>query len=71
MTRGEQAPIPLFGVIFPGRRVFPILLIYSIENVVVGVFNVLHILFADPDQPVLWVAKALMVPFPCRSSGTT
>ncbi len=29
--------IPLFGVIFLGWRVFPILLIYWIENVVVGV----------------------------------
>jgi len=61
--------IPLFGVIFLGWRVFPILLIYWIENVVVGVFNVLRILFADPGQPVLWIAKALMVPFFCVHYG--
>jgi hypothetical protein len=56
-------------VIFLGWRVFPILLIYWIENVVVGVFNVLRILFADPDQPLLRLAKLFLVPLFCVLYG--
>jgi hypothetical protein len=61
--------IPLFGVIVLGWRVFPILLIYWIENVMVGVFNVLRMLVADPDQPLDWFAKLFMVPFFCFHYG--
>jgi hypothetical protein len=61
--------VPFFGVIFFGWRVFPILLIYWIENVFVGVFNVLRMLFADPGQPLLWFAKLFMVPFFCVHYG--
>ena len=61
--------VPLLGVIFLGWRVFPILLIYWIENVFVGGFNVLRMLFADPDQPLEWFAKLFMVPFFCFHYG--
>jgi len=61
--------IPLFGVIFLGWRVFPILLIYWVENVTVGAFNVLRMLAARPDNPGLWVAKLFLIPFFCVHFG--
>jgi hypothetical protein len=39
------------------------------ENVVVGAFNVLRILFADPDQPRFRLAKLFLVPFFCVLYG--
>ena|ERR1041384_1062377 len=61
--------VPLVGVIFLGWRVFPLLLLYWSENVIVGGFNVLRILVADPDQPLLWGAKLFMIPFFCVHFG--
>jgi len=55
--------VPLIGVLAFQWTVFPILLLYWCENVVVGVFNVLRMLCVKPDQPVTWVAKMFLIPF--------
>ena len=54
---------PIFGVLFLGWTVFPLVLLYWLENVVVGGFNVLKMLLADPRDPVYWAGKAFMIPF--------
>ena len=41
--------IPLLGVVFLGWRIFPILLLYSLENIVVGFYNVLRMIAAPCD----------------------
>ncbi len=41
--------IPLFGVLALGWRVFPILLLFSLENVVIGFYNVLRMVVAPCD----------------------
>ena len=61
--------IPLLGVVFLHWQVFPVILIYWLENVAVGGFNVLRIAVADPDQPLLWFAKLFMIPFFCLHFG--
>ena len=61
--------IPLFGVIFLHWQVFPIILIYWLENVVVGGFNVLRMLVADPDNPAVWIGKLFLIPFFCFHFG--
>ena len=48
--------VPLVGVLVFHWTVFPILLLYWCENVVVGAFNVLRMLCVQPDQPVMWAA---------------
>ena len=55
--------VPLAGVLFFGWSVFATLLLFWVENVIVGAFNVLRMLWAQPDNPLLWVAKAAMIPF--------
>ncbi len=55
--------VPLAGVLFLDWSVFALVLLYWCENVVVGAFNVLKILFAEPQD--LWVnaTKLFLIPF--------
>ena len=55
--------VPLAGVLFFGWSVFATLLLFWLENVIVGVFNVLRMLVAQPHSGVMWVAKLFMIPF--------
>lgn len=61
--------IPLGGVLFLGWEVFPIVLLFWCENLVVGAFNALKMLLAAPGLPAAWGAKAFMVPFFCVHYG--
>lgn len=54
---------PLYGVLFGGWKVFPIVLLFWLENVIVGVFFILRLLTARPQEPAGWIAKVFMVPF--------
>jgi len=51
------------GVLLLGWTVFPLLLLYWLENVVVGGFNVLKMLLAKPAEPVYWAGKLFLIPF--------
>src|SRR5438477_2387363 len=55
--------VPLAGVLLFGWSVFATLLLFWVENVIVGGFNVLRMLWAQPDNPLIWVAKAGTIPF--------
>jgi len=61
--------IPLAGVLFLGWETFPLVFLFWLENVVVGVFNVLKMLIAAPQNGVNWLAKAFMIPFFCVHYG--
>lgn len=54
---------PILGVLYFDWDVFPIILLFWLENVVVGLFNVLRMLWVKPSQPTQWLAKIFMVPF--------
>jgi uncharacterized protein DUF6498 len=55
--------LPIAGVLFLGWTVFPLVLLYWLENVVVGVFNVAKLLVAQPREPGYWLGKVFLVPF--------
>ena len=61
--------VPLAGVLFWGWDVFPLLVLFWMENVVIGVLNALKMLLADPADPALWAGKLFMVPFFCVHYG--
>jgi hypothetical protein len=61
--------VPLFGVLFLGWQVFPLILLYWLENVIVGGLNVLRMVVADPQDPIRWIAKAFLIPFFCVHFG--
>lgn len=61
--------VPIIGVIWFHWQVFPIILLYWLENVVVGGFNVLRMLVAEPGEPAAWIAKVFMIPFFCVHFG--
>ena len=61
--------VPLWGVLAWDWPVFPLLVLFWMENVVVGSANALRMLLADPGDIALWVAKLFMVPFFCVHYG--
>ena len=61
--------VPLVGVLIGGWDLFPVLFLYWVENVIVGLFNVLRMLVAVPDKPALWLVKLFVIPFFCIHYG--
>lgn len=61
--------VPLYGVLFLHWQVFPILLLFWLENVIVGLFNALKMLAVAPTIPGTWAAKLVIVPFFCFHYG--
>jgi hypothetical protein len=61
--------VPLYGVVFLRWDVLSVLMLFWLENVVVGVFNILRMLVALPSEPTAWVAKLFMIPFFCVHYG--
>jgi len=60
---------PIAGVLFFHWQVFPLVLLYWLENVIVGVFNVLRMLVANPKDPIVWGGKLFLIPFFCVHFG--
>lgn len=61
--------VPLAGVLLWDWNVFALLLLFWMENVVIGVLNVLRMVCADPLDVALWAGKLFMVPFFCVHYG--
>jgi uncharacterized protein DUF6498 len=61
--------VPLLGVVTHHWTVFAVVLLYWCENVVVGLFNVLRMLFARPQDPLAQAGKIVLVPFFCVHYG--
>ncbi|UCC97149.1 MAG: hypothetical protein JSW66_15045, partial [Phycisphaerales bacterium] len=55
--------IPLFGVLFLGWDAFTIVLLYWTENVVVGFYNVVKMVFAAAPHPLAHLGKLFVIPF--------
>src|SRR5438045_8762155 len=54
---------PIVRVLILGWTVFPLVLLYWLENVVVGAFNVARLLLAQPREPVFWAVMLFLIPF--------
>jgi len=61
--------VPVAGVLFFHWEVFPLMFLFWSENVIVGAFNVLKMLFAAPENPLTWAGKFLFIPFFCAHYG--
>jgi hypothetical protein len=55
--------LPLLGVLWFGWKVFPLLLLFWFENVIIGAFNVLKMILAVPNRGKGGAAKLFLVPF--------
>jgi hypothetical protein len=55
--------IPLFGVLFLNWDAFYVVLLYWTENVVIGFYNVLKMVFAAVPHPVAHLGKLFLIPF--------
>ena len=54
---------PMFGVLFMGWDVFPIMLLFWSENVVVGFYNVLRMITCQLQDRQSWIMKVFLIPF--------
>lgn len=61
--------LPLWAILVWDWPVFPLLVLFWLENIVVGLANALRMLLADPGDIALWIAKLFMVPFFCVHYG--
>ncbi|MCX8090205.1 MAG: DUF6498-containing protein [Verrucomicrobiae bacterium] len=61
--------VPLVGVFVWGWEVFPLVLLFWCENVIVGVFNALKMLLAQPQERLGWLMKVFLIPFFCFHYG--
>jgi len=61
--------VPVFGVLFLHWEVFPLMFLFWSENLIVGGFNVLKMLAANPSSPISWIGKAFIIPFFCFHYG--
>jgi hypothetical protein len=55
--------IPLFGVLFLGWDAFYVVLLYWTENIVIGFYNVLKMVFAAVPHPIAHLGKLFLIPF--------
>jgi len=60
---------PLYGVLVLGWDVFLVLLVFWLENVTIGAFNILRMLAAAPRDAATWGKKVFFVPFFCIHYG--
>lgn len=60
---------PIIGVLVFHWQIFPIMLLYWLENLIVGAFNVLRMLASEPANAVKWLGKLFMIPFFCVHYG--
>jgi len=63
LVLGLANALPIAGVLLLGWKVFPLVLLYWLENVVVGGFNVGKLLIAQPQEPAYSVGKLFLIPF--------
>jgi hypothetical protein len=55
--------IPLFGVLFLDWDAFYVVLLYWTENIVIGFYNVLKMVFAAVPHPIAHLGKLFLIPF--------
>ena len=55
--------IPFWGVLFLGWDAFFIVLLYWSENLIIGFYNVLKIVFAAAPHPIAHLGKLFLIPF--------
>ncbi len=60
---------PLYGVLALGWEVLPVMVLFWLENVVIGVLNALRMVVADPGNRAAWAGKLFLIPFFCVHYG--
>jgi hypothetical protein len=54
---------PVFGVLYWDWDVFPIMLLYWSENIIIGFYNVLRMIVCVPQAKESWITKLFLIPF--------
>ena len=60
---------PVYGVLFLDWKVFPVIFLFWLENLVIGALTVFRMLLADPKNKPFWILKIFLIPFFCVHYG--
>lgn len=60
---------PLFGVLVLHWEVYPLLLLFWFESLIIGAGNALKMAAASPPRPLAWAGKYFYIPFFCLHYG--
>jgi len=55
--------IPLFGILFLEWDAFSIVLLYWSENLVIGFYTIMKIVFSEVSHPAIHIGKLILIPF--------
>jgi hypothetical protein len=55
--------VPLYGVLFLHWKVFPILFVFWIENIIIGIYNLIKMVYCQGFKKELWGIKANTIMF--------
>ncbi len=61
--------VPIVGVLALGWEIYPLVLLFWLENVLVGIFHVARLLLAVPSDKRQWLVKGFLIPFFCVHYG--
>jgi hypothetical protein len=61
--------LPLYGVLAWDWQVGPLLVLFWLENVIIGVLTVARMLLAAPSDLGLWLCKPFLIPIFCFAYG--
>lgn len=61
--------ISLYGIFFWNWDLFIILLLFWLENVVIGIINAIKLIIIRPDKIEFWIMKVFLLPFFCIHYG--
>ncbi|HNQ73514.1 MAG TPA: DUF6498-containing protein [Verrucomicrobiota bacterium] len=61
--------VPLYGVLALGWEVYAVVLLFWLENLIIGGVNALRMLCCQPQERGLWLVKMFLVPFFCFHYG--
>lgn len=61
--------LPIFGVLFFGWRIFPIMALYWAENLVFALFTIIKIATLPYRKPLGWLKNLFYIPYFCLAYG--
>jgi hypothetical protein len=61
--------LPLYGVLALDWEVLPLIVLFWLENIVIGVLNVARIALANPSRSAAGAGKLVLIPFFCVHYG--
>lgn len=60
---------PIFGVLFLDWEIYPIIVLFMMENFIIAIFTIMKIASLPVGKPIKWLQKIILIPYFCLSYG--